>query len=87
MTRFGSANNMRILFFAHLRDVTRCAEMTLPCTETDAAGLWRELLAVHPGLERFRSSVRLAKNSEYVAHDARFTDADEVALIPPVSGG
>jgi molybdopterin converting factor subunit 1 len=78
---------MRILFFAHLKDVTRCAEMTLPCAETDVAGLWRELLAVHPGLERFRRSVRLAKNSEYVARDARFTEADEVALIPPVSGG
>lgn len=78
---------MRILFFAHLKDVTRCSEMNLSCAETDAAGLWRELLAVHPGLEHLRSSVRLAKNSEYVAHDARFNDADEVALIPPVSGG
>lgn len=78
---------MRILFFAHLKDVTRCAEMHLPCAETDTAGLWRALIAVHPGLERLRSSVRLAKNSEYVVHDVSFTETDEVALIPPVSGG
>jgi molybdopterin converting factor subunit 1 len=78
---------MRILFFAHLKDVTRCAEMELHCAETETDGLWRMLIAAHPGLERFRGSVRLAKNSEYVAPEARFTDADEVALIPPVSGG
>jgi molybdopterin converting factor subunit 1 len=78
---------MRILFFAHLKDITRSAEMDLRCGVIDADGLWRLLITAHPGLERFRSTVRLAKNSEYVGQDAQFTDADEVALIPPVSGG
>jgi molybdopterin converting factor subunit 1 len=78
---------MRILFFAHLKDITRCAEMSLAADRLDVEGLWRELIAVHPGLERFRSSVRLAKNSEYIGADATFAAADEVALIPPVSGG
>jgi len=78
---------MRILFFAHLRDVTGCRELALPVGELDTAALWHQLVELHPGLERFRGSVRLAKNSEYVGPDARFTDADEVALIPPVSGG
>jgi molybdopterin converting factor subunit 1 len=78
---------MRVLFFAQLKDVTGCAEMYLPCTDTDAHGLWRQLIAAHPGLERYRSSVRLAKNSEYAGAGERFGDADEVALIPPVSGG
>jgi molybdopterin converting factor small subunit len=78
---------MRILFFAHLKDVTCCAEMKLSCSDVDADGLWRKLIVAHPGLEKFRGSVRLARNSEYVGPDARFGDADEVALIPPVSGG
>ena len=78
---------MRVLFFAHLKDVTHCAEMVLSCAETDAEGLWRRLLEAHPGLERHRSTVRLARNMEYVGPDARFQDTDEVALIPPVSGG
>ncbi len=78
---------MRVLFFAHLKDVTGCAEMQLDCAATDADGLWRLLLAAHPGLERFRGSVRLARNAEYAGPDARFGNADEVALIPPVSGG
>ncbi|HNQ73123.1 MAG TPA: MoaD/ThiS family protein [Verrucomicrobiota bacterium] len=78
---------MRILFFAQLKDITRCAEMQLTCAETDADGLWRAVLAAHPGLEPHRGSIRLAKNAEYAAPDARFTEADEIALIPPVSGG
>lgn len=78
---------MRILFFAHLKDITRCAEMTVQCGEINAAGLWRKLVAAHPGLDQYRTSVRLAKNSEYVNSMELFTDTDEVALIPPVSGG
>jgi molybdopterin converting factor subunit 1 len=78
---------MRILFFAHLKDVTGRSEFHLPCRETDADGLWAMLNAEFPDLSPFRRSVRLAKNSEYVGPEARFNDGDEVALIPPVSGG
>jgi molybdopterin converting factor subunit 1 len=78
---------MRILFFAHLKAVTGCAEMELDCRDVDAHGLWDKLIGEYPGLARFRNSVRLARNSEYVGPDARFGRADEVALIPPVSGG
>jgi len=78
---------MRILFFAHLKDVTGQAKVEMTAGELDVDGLWQKLIATYPGLERFRGSVRLAKNSEYVGPEARFVDADEVALIPPVSGG
>ena len=78
---------MHILFFAHLKDVTGQAEIEMTAGELDTDGLWQKLIATYPELERFRGSVRLARNSEYVGLDARFSDADEVALIPPVSGG
>lgn len=79
---------MRILFFGHLRDVTRCAEMEVHFDESaDADAVWCKLIESHPALARFRSSVRLARNCEYAGVDAHFADADEVALIPPVSGG
>lgn len=78
---------MRILFFAHLKDITHCAEMNLPGGDMDTDDLWCKLIEAHPGLGTFRASVRLAKNSEYVGRDARFADTDEIALIPPVSGG
>ncbi len=31
--------------------------------------------------------IRVAVNAEYVEHDYRLQDGDEVALIPPISGG
>lgn len=79
---------MRILLFAHLKDAVGQSELELAFGEAvDADGLWLRLTAAHPALGRFRGSVRLARNCEYVGPDARFSDADEVALIPPVSGG
>jgi molybdopterin converting factor subunit 1 len=78
---------MRILFFAHLRDMTGHAEIEINLGELDADSLWQNLILLYPGLARFRGTVRLARNCEYVGPDARFSDTDEVALIPPVSGG
>jgi tetratricopeptide (TPR) repeat protein len=57
-------------------------ELAAQCFETSTT-----INEKHPGLARFRGSVRLARNSEYVGPDARFGPDDEVALIPPVSGG
>ena len=42
---------------------------------------------LQPGLAPFRGNIRLARNLEFAGFDTRFNDDDEVALIPPVSGG
>jgi molybdopterin converting factor subunit 1 len=79
---------MRVLFFAQLKDATGCDSVELSAgAPLDAAQLWSELLKKFPTLAAHRASVRLAKNSEYAGPDARFSNEDEVALIPPVSGG
>ena len=79
---------MRVLFFAHLKEAAGCARMELRlAAPTDADGVWRSVISVHPRLALFRDSVRLARNGAYAAPDAVFDNADEVALIPPVSGG
>jgi len=79
---------MRILFFAQLKDATGCAstELAVPAP-ISSEQLWAELLKKFPPLAIHRRTVRLARNSEYVAANAQFADGDEVALIPPVSGG
>lgn len=79
---------MRVLFFAQLKDATGCASMELPAPEPiNAEALWAALLEKFPALETHRKTVRLARNSEYAGTETLFTDGDEVALIPPVSGG
>ena len=79
---------MRVLFFAQLKDAAGCESVELaPASPLDAEQLWTELLKQFPKLAAHRANARLAKNWEYAAQDAQFADGDEVALIPPVSGG
>ncbi len=79
---------MRVLFFAQLKDATGCDSAEIaPASPLNAEQLWVELLKKFPKLAAYRSSVRLAKNCEYAASDAVFATDDEVAIIPPVSGG
>lgn len=79
---------MRILYFAHARSATGTAGEELVTDAplaTDA--LWTELLRRHPALASLRAATRLARNGEFAPADAIFHPGDEVALIPPVSGG
>ncbi len=79
---------MRLLFFAHLKTAANCAVTELRVDgEIDADQLWQRLLAQFPGLARYQRSVRFARNGAYAVTGTRFSDTDEVALIPPVSGG
>jgi molybdopterin converting factor subunit 1 len=79
---------MHILFFAQVKDAAGLAEWDLAVTGEPTPGeLWDQLIAARPELAVFQKTTRLARNGEYAAATTRFTDADEVALIPPVSGG
>jgi molybdopterin converting factor subunit 1 len=78
---------MRILFFGQLKAITGKPEMQLSFGADSADDLWRELIALHPSLSALRSQIRLAQNGEFASPSARFSDSDEIALIPPVSGG
>jgi molybdopterin converting factor subunit 1 len=79
---------MRVLFFAQLKDVTGCdaADLALP-SASNREQLWAALLEKFPGLLTHRANVRLARNWEYADEQTVFVNSDEVALIPPVSGG
>ena len=61
-------------------------EMSLPdaATVQDAAS---ELLRLHPSLSGDSSRLMIAVNEEYQEHDYPLSENDEVAFIPPVSGG
>jgi molybdopterin converting factor subunit 1 len=78
---------MRILFFAQLREVVGAAEAELEADGVDAGALWELLVARWPSLTAHRAQTRLARNGVYAGVDEVFAEGDEVALIPPVSGG
>ena len=78
---------MRILFFAQLREVTGVEQAEIEVDSVDASSLWDSLLAMWPGLAAHQSQIRLARNGRYVESGEVFERGDEVALIPPVSGG
>jgi molybdopterin converting factor subunit 1 len=78
---------MKILFFAQLKETAGVSEAELEIGDLDTAGLWAHLLDRWPSLVPLQTQVRLARNGAYAAGDEVFLSNDEVALIPPVSGG
>jgi len=77
---------VRVIFFAYLRERCGVREATMQLAEgATVEDLWRTLLARYdrlpPGAPRF------AVNRCYVDKDYPLNDNDELALIPPVSGG
>jgi len=79
---------MLILYFAQARRLAGIASESLALTKpVTAEALWCEILARHPALAPLQPVTRLARNGEFADADVQFYPNDEVALIPPVSGG
>lgn len=79
---------VRVLYFGIVRERLGRGEdqveLEAPAT---VARLMDRLVELHPDLGEGVASLRVALNQEYVGGDAPLTEADEVAIIPPVSGG
>lgn len=80
--------NVRVKFFASFREIARERERTVDVPEgTTPARLLADLARELPALDRLRSSTVFAVNGDYAQGDHPLKDGDEVAFIPPVSGG
>lgn len=79
---------VRVLYFGIVRERIGLHEevIEIPAGAT-AADLTALLSERHGNLAAGVSALRLAVNLEYVDSDAILHDDDEVAVIPPVSGG
>ena len=83
-----SAMHVRVRLFAVQRELAGTREVTLALPDgADVAAAWDALVAIHPGLAPGRASVRFARNGDYADETTALADGDEVAMIPPVSGG
>lgn len=77
-----------IRLFARLRDVAGAPELEREVPDgASLRSVWAALASDYPELERYTSSISGAVNEEYARLDARVKDGDEVAFLPPVSGG
>ncbi len=54
---------------------------------TNVSQIFDRLVSQHPHLEQWRSLTRYAINLNFVEPDTVLNNGDEIALIPPVSGG
>ena len=79
---------VKVLLFASLRDFAGAPELTL---ELRAGAVmrdaWQALVDQHPGLAPYGAAVSCARNADYARMDVPLADEDEVAFLPPVSGG
>jgi len=79
---------LRLLVFGPVRAQVGADRLEVACPDSASQEeLWSRLLELHPGLESFRSTVRLARDGEFLPPDALLHPGEEIALIPPVSGG
>lgn len=75
-------------YFARLREIAGCDEEIVACAAGDTAGaLFERLGERHPAFLSLRPHLRVAINLEFRDWTEPLRDGDELAFIPPVSGG
>ncbi len=79
---------VRVLFFGRLREMTGCVEdwADLP-PSARVEDLFAQYARQMPKVAEFRASLAASINEEYAAWSAPLKEGDEVAFLPPVSGG
>lgn len=80
--------HIHVRFFAITRERAGRAEHTLDLPDAATVGdAWEALVASHPSLAPLRDHLRFAVNHDFASLTHALQDGDELALIPPVSGG
>ena len=78
---------VKVRLFARLREIAGAPELERDVDASTLGGLWDQLALEYPAMAPYRGSVSGAVNAEYARMDAPIHDGDEVAFLPPVSGG
>ncbi len=79
--------NHKILLFGISREIVGSSELTLSLDEGNTVGdLLDVLTQKYPEFSDLKS-IMVAVNNEYAGSDHSLKEGDEIALIPPVSGG
>jgi molybdopterin converting factor subunit 1 len=76
---------LKLLFFGVLTDITGFSETELVTDIADVKSLNAFLQNEHLFLKKY--SYNIAVNQEIIADDKKLIDGDEIAFLPPFSGG
>ena len=79
---------VRVRLFARLREIAGASEIERDVPPGATLGVvWDQLAAEFPAMAPYRGSISAAVNADYSRMTAKVADGDEVAFLPPVSGG
>lgn len=77
-----------VQFFARLRELAGRREWICDLPDGSTAGdVWRTAALQFPPIAALAGSVSCAVNAEFAGMDSTVGPGDEVAFLPPVSGG
>ena len=77
-----------VRLFARLRDLAGTGELSRDVSApATVQTVWNALVAEMPSLAEYERTMSVAVNAEYARMAASVNDGDEVAFLPPVSGG
>ena len=77
-----------VKLFARLREIAGRDTLVREVANGSSVGdVWSSLAGEWPAMSAFQSTVSAAVNAEYTRMNRVLADEDEVAFLPPVSGG
>jgi molybdopterin converting factor subunit 1 len=83
-----SSIRVKVLFFGRLKEAVAAAEEFVEVAPgSRIEDLFASFIARRPELARYRSSLVASRNQEFAAWSTTLDAGDEVAFLPPVSGG
>lgn len=78
--------NYKLTTFGITTDILGSRKVTIECESHSVGELRQHLNTSYPPLQQLRS-LFIAVNKQYASDDQPLKETDEIALIPPVSGG
>jgi molybdopterin converting factor subunit 1 len=79
---------VNVRLFARLRDLAGTGELVQEVSSpATVASVWSSLVDRMPELRDYERTMSVAVNADYSRMSAAVNDGDEVAFLPPVSGG
>jgi molybdopterin converting factor subunit 1 len=88
VTSLSETMRIKVLFFGRLKEIAGLSEESLELRPgADIEEVFAQYATRCPQLSQYRSSVVASCNQEFAAWTTGLRSGDEVAFLPPVSGG